>query len=133
MIENPFLDVLSVVCGCLDELGFHYALTGSVVSSIYGDAITSQVVDIFLKMSAADALRLDDALPPRFYRSVEALEQAAVRCGMANLIDTDTALKFDLCVARVQGARLDWAYLRHWAARLDLAEDLAALQQAAGI
>jgi hypothetical protein len=32
-----------------------------------------------------------------------------------------------LSVVRTMGVRLDWKYLRHWADRLRLAEDLASL------
>lgn len=36
-------------------------------------------------------------------------------------------------VASVQGARLDWSYMRDWAKRLGLATDLQAIFEAAGI
>ena len=38
-----------------------------------------------------------------------------------------------LDVVRVQGARLDWAYLHRWAEKLKLAEDLDALRNEAGV
>lgn len=38
-----------------------------------------------------------------------------------------------LSVARIRGHALDWQYLRRWARELDVAQDLADLQTAAGI
>ncbi len=38
-----------------------------------------------------------------------------------------------LCGVRRQGPRLDWAYVREWSQRLELATDLQSLQKAAGI
>ncbi len=38
-----------------------------------------------------------------------------------------------LSVVRRQGTRLDWAYVREWGQRLELASDLQSLQKAAGV
>ncbi len=190
MDEAPFLGLLNVLCGELEAAGLKYALTGSVVSSIYGEPYTSMDVDVCLRMTPAQAAALAASLPPRFYRSAEALAQAARQRGIANLIDLETGLKADLSVlpdepyfdeilrrrqkieyhpsgpafwtvsaedivvmkllwrkdsrsqkqwdnalsvVRQQGPRLDWAYMREWGQRLELASDLQSLQKAAGI
>ncbi|MFQ5430788.1 MAG: hypothetical protein ACE5E1_10805, partial [Phycisphaerae bacterium] len=143
-----------------------------------------------LRMDAEQAKKLASILPSRFYRSREAMVEAARTHSMANLIDTDTGLKIDLsvlptepfykavmsrrrkveykpggpgfwavspeyivlmkllrrqvtrsekqwenalAVVRVQGAALDWAYLRRWADELHIAADMRALHTAAGI
>ena len=98
MAESPFVDLLETVCAELERLGLTYAITGSVVSSVYGEPYTSQDVDICLNMTEAQAAALAKSLPPRFYRSEEAMCDAARRRAIANLIDTDTGLKVDLCV-----------------------------------
>lgn len=98
MSNNPFVDVLTVVCGCLDTVGIRYAVTGSLVSSIFGEPVTTQDVDICLRMTVDEAKKLDGVLPQRFYRSVEAMADSVMRHSMSNLIDTDTGLKIDLSV-----------------------------------
>ena len=98
MPDDPFIDLLSSICGALDCQGLVYALTGSVVSSTYGEPFNSQDVDICLRMSPQQAKKLADALPPRFYRSEEAIREAAQSRSMANLIDTQTGFKVDLSV-----------------------------------
>jgi hypothetical protein len=98
MVDDPFVDVLTAVCGPLDQEGIVYALTGSIVSGTYGEPFSSQDVDICLRMTAEQAARLASSLPQRFYRSEESMRQAAMTCSMANLIDTQTGLKVDLSV-----------------------------------
>ena len=98
MAEDAFQSILEVICAELDANGLCYALTGSIVSSIYGEPITSLDVDVCLRMTTAQARALSSSLPRRFYRSDEALAQCAERGGMANLVDMDTGIKVDLSV-----------------------------------
>ncbi len=97
-MTEPFEDLLVAVCGPLDDAGVTYAITGSVVSSIFGEPVTSIDVDICLRMSPDAARKLAQSLPSRFYRDEEAIVDAAVHGGMANLIDTRTHLKVYLSV-----------------------------------
>jgi hypothetical protein len=98
MADQSFAELLSVVCGRLEALHIRYAITGSVASSIYGEPHQSQDIDICLAMSEQQARTLAATLPARFYRSVEAMVDAVRRRSMANIIDSDTGLKVDLCV-----------------------------------
>jgi hypothetical protein len=96
MTNDPLIDVLSVICGHLDEVGVPYAITGSIASSIHGQPYASQDVDICLKMSADAGAKLAQKVAPRFYASSDAIMEAIRSRGMANLVDTASALKVDL-------------------------------------
>ncbi len=98
MTDNPFIELLDVVCAELDRQNLMYAITGSVVSSLYGEPCTSQDVDICLNMTEGQAADLANALPNRFYRSESAMREAARRRTITNIVDTDTGLKVDLSV-----------------------------------
>ena len=98
MTDDPFIDVIRATVEALDAAGIAYAITGSVASGVHGEPFQSQDVDIALRMSVQQARIVEGRLPQRFYRSAERLEEVAREGGMANLIDTDTSLKVDLCV-----------------------------------
>lgn len=98
MAEGPFVDLLETVCAELERQGIAYAITGSVASSVYGEPYTSQDVDVCVHMTDTQAAALATALPARFYRSEEAMRDAARRRSITNLIDVDTGLKVDLSV-----------------------------------
>jgi len=98
MIDDRFLDLLSVTCGALDDARIIYAITGSVASSIHGEPFDSKDIDVCLNMSEDQAKHLAERLPQRFYRSPEAMIEAATNKTMANLIDSGTGFKVDLCV-----------------------------------
>lgn len=97
MIDEPFLDVIAAVVDALDRAGVAYGITGSIASGVYGEPVVSQDVDIAVRMSLQQARVLSEQLPSRFYRSAERILGVAREGGMANLIDTETALKVDLC------------------------------------
>lgn len=97
-MSSPFVELVECICYELECQRIMYALTGSVVSSVYGEPFASQDVDICVDMNVAQAKRLATALPRRFYRSEDALVEAASRRTMSNLIDTQTHFKIDLCV-----------------------------------
>lgn len=98
MVDDRFLDLLSVTCGALDDARIIYAITGSVASSIHGEPFDSKDIDICLNMSEDQAKHLAERLPQRFYRSPEAMIEAAINKTMTNLLDSDTGFKVDLCV-----------------------------------
>lgn len=98
MADDAFLDVMMAVVDSLDRSALHYAITGSMASSIHGEPQMSNDVDICLRMTPAQAERLANALPSRFYRSREAMVEAAKGGPMTNLIDMKTNLKVDLSV-----------------------------------
>ncbi len=98
MGEDPFIDVIAVTVEALERVGVHYAITGSVASSIHGEPFHSLDVDFVIRMTVDQARSLHRALPQRFYRSAERLQEVARTGGIANLIDLDTDLKVDLSV-----------------------------------
>lgn len=98
MVETRFAELLRGVCEVLDRLGLVYAVTGSVASSIHGEPYASQDIDFCLHMDESQAAALADGLPSRFYRSKDALTQAASDRTIANIIDNETGLKIDLSV-----------------------------------
>ena len=100
MSIDPFVDLIDVTVRHLAQVGIEYVVTGSVMSGIHGEPVTSYDVDVVVKMDEAQAVRLAHVLPQRFYRSEESLVQAARTFGIANLIDAETGLKVDLSCMR---------------------------------
>jgi len=98
MIDESFVDLIRSAVECLDRVGIEYAITGSVASAIHGEPVTTHDVDIVIRMTPAQARKLDADLPQRFYRSAERLVDVATRGGLVNLVDADTGLKVDLSV-----------------------------------
>ncbi len=98
MAKNEIYEVIEIVTTALRDAGIEYAITGSVASSMHGEPVTTQDVDIILRMTEAQARRLAHALPPRFYRNEDSLADAARDGGMVNVIDMDTTFKVDLSV-----------------------------------
>ena len=97
-MNDPFVDLIQVATDALEQLGIEYAVTGSIASSIHGEPVVSQDVDIVVRMTSQQARELADRLPARFYRSEDRLRYVAENGGVANLIDTETGLKVDLSV-----------------------------------
>lgn len=98
MSVNEIHEVISLVTSALDQAGIEYAITGSVASSLHGEPVTTQDVDIVLRMTVAQAKSLAGSLPQRFYRNSDSILEIAQKGGMANLIDMETTFKVDLSV-----------------------------------
>ncbi len=98
MSENPIVEVIAAVVEALGHAGVDYAITGSVASGLHGEPITTQDVDLIVRMTAEQARQVAGALPRRFYCNEESLVEAAQSCGFVNVIDMDTTLKVDLSV-----------------------------------
>ena len=98
MTDPAFVELLTEVSKYLDQLSLEYAVTGSVASSLFGEPHNTQDIDICLHMTKLQAAHLDRILPPRFFRSQEALQEAVERCSMANLVDMKSGIKVDLSV-----------------------------------
>lgn len=98
MADDILSEVLAVTVNALDAQGIEYAVTGSVASSVHGEPFASMDVDIAVRMTVEQARQLAQTLPRRFYRSDEAMIEAARNGTMTNLVDTETNLKVDLCV-----------------------------------
>lgn len=98
MSSNPFIEILTIVCAELDATGVKYAVTGSVASSIHGEPVTTNDIDLCLHIDLESGMKLHNALPQRFYRSDEAMRDAVQRHSMWNLIDSASGVKVDLSV-----------------------------------
>ncbi len=98
MWDNEILEVITIVAQALRAAGIEYAITGSVASGLHGEPISTQDVDMIVRMSEAQAKTLARSLPARFYRNEESLANAARNGGIVNVIDMDTTFKVDLSV-----------------------------------
>ena len=97
-MNDPVVELLNLVTAALDNVGITYAVTGSVASSIHGEPLMSEDVDIVVNMTPEQARRLALKLPRRLYFTEEMLVDAARNHRMANLVDLDSHLKMDLSV-----------------------------------
>jgi hypothetical protein len=98
MSVNQVYEAMELVVQTLCATKVQYAITGSVASGLYGEPVTTQDVDIIVRMTESQARQVAQTLPTRFYRSEEALIGAARDGGIVNVIDMDTAFKVDLSV-----------------------------------
>ena len=98
MSTNPIYEILELVVNALTGAEIEYAVTGSVASGLYGEPVTTQDVDIIVRMTESQARRLARSLPPRLYRNEESLAEAARKGGLVNVIDMDTGFKVDVSV-----------------------------------
>ena len=88
--------LLAEVAAILNDAGVDYVVTGSVVTSVYGEPRYTQDADVVV---AADP-RLGELLagafgPPRYYVDAQDVNESLMRGLICNLIDTDTARKVD--------------------------------------
>jgi len=96
MTNVPLVSVATAAISALEAADVDYAVTGSVISGVYGEPVVSLDVAIVLVLTIAQAAKLVGVLPKRFYCPEGSLERIAAQGGMTNLIDTETALKIDL-------------------------------------
>src|ERR1044071_7438926 len=96
MPDDYLLETLAPVCAALDSLGVTYAITGSVASSVHGEPVATQDVNICVRMSPGQATRFATMLPAHFYRSAEDLQEAVRIGGMANIVNMETSFKADI-------------------------------------
>lgn len=95
---NTLFDMLATVSADLEQSGVIYALTGSLASSIHGQARQSLDADIVLRLDHPTADRLGALWARRFYVSTDGLREAIDQHGMTNLVDAASGLKIDLSV-----------------------------------
>lgn len=98
MVNDELLRTLTDVTRALQGERIVHAITGSVASSVHGEPAISLDVDLIVRMDTAQAAKFADRLPQHFYRSREALIEAAHRSTVANLVDLRSSLKVDLSV-----------------------------------
>ncbi|MGB2984374.1 MAG: hypothetical protein WBE26_00710 [Phycisphaerae bacterium] len=98
MPKNPIVEVISAAVNALEAAGIEYAITGSVASGLHGEPVSTQDVDMIVRMTPQQAQQVATELPQRFYRNEESLIEAARNGGFVNVIDMDTTFKVDLSV-----------------------------------
>ncbi|NOT00019.1 MAG: hypothetical protein HOP29_05280 [Phycisphaerales bacterium] len=116
-MEDTLQSTLIDLAALLDRLGIPYAITGSVVSAVHGDPVTSLNVDVLVQATPAQAGAVADALPAYFYRDREMLQMEAGRFGIANVVDLRSGLKVDISFVPTNGY-LDDAMQRSVLARI---------------
>lgn len=95
---NSILEVIAAVVKVLEAADIEYAITGSVASGLHGEPVSTQDVDIIVRMTPQQAQQVAGTLPRRFYCNEETLVEAARNGGFTNVIDMDTTFKVDLSV-----------------------------------
>lgn len=96
MPSGPMFDAVFAVVEAFGRCEMNSAMTGSMVSSHYGESVASLGVDFLVMLDERQARLLSDDLSPRFYCNAEAVAEIARTHGMVNIIDNATGLKIDL-------------------------------------
>lgn len=95
----PLVEAVLAAVRILEELGITYVVGGSMASSAYGEARTTQDADLVVDLSADLVAPLVERLRPEFYADPERGRQAVERGGSFNVIHLPTMSKIDLFVA----------------------------------
>jgi hypothetical protein len=101
-LTPPLPDLVAAtlaVVRVLDDLGIPYLIGGSLASSAYGEARTTQDVDLVVDLAEVQVASLVARLRPDFYADDERARQAVARRGSFNVIHLRTMSKIDLFVA----------------------------------
>jgi hypothetical protein len=93
---------LRILTGVLAELQIPYLIGGSVASSALGVLRATMDVDLLVRLPAADAARLAEALGPDWYADPDAMRDALMRGRPFNVIHQATGEKFDFFPARAE-------------------------------
>ncbi|MCY7350194.1 MAG: hypothetical protein LH606_05950 [Cytophagaceae bacterium] len=89
-------ELLTYVAQILDANEIPYMITGSVVSSYYGEPRTTHDIDIVLELEMRLAASFADVFtPPQFYLNLASIREAVTQRSMFNLIDTTSGNKID--------------------------------------
>jgi hypothetical protein len=98
-------DFLRRVLELLRAAGIPHMVTGSFVSSTYGEARTTQDLDVVIDPTPEQLRRFLASLDPAaYYVSPEAANDALARRSMFNVIDFQTGWKADLIVLKTTSA-----------------------------
>lgn len=93
-------ELLRLVAGTLEKLGFPYLVTGSTATIFFGEPRFTNDIDIVLDLPASRTSELCAAFPAEdFYLSEESVRRAVARGGQFNLIHPKSGLKIDFIVA----------------------------------
>jgi hypothetical protein len=93
-------ELLRLVTGIVERLGFRYLVTGSTATIFFGEPRFTNDIDIVLDLPASRIAELCAAFPAEdFYLSEESVRRAVARGGQFNLIHPKSGLKIDFIVA----------------------------------
>lgn len=96
-------DFLSRLVAILDEACMPYMLSGSMVSTLFGEPRATQDIDIVIAPTMATMEALLDRLPEDAYYADAATARAALRArSQFNIIDMATGWKADLIVRKAR-------------------------------
>ncbi|OFY62367.1 MAG: hypothetical protein A3H98_03330 [Bacteroidetes bacterium RIFCSPLOWO2_02_FULL_36_8] len=89
-------ELLKKVITVLENNGIPYMLTGSVVSSLYGEPRASHDIDFIVAINQKNISKLIEAFPENlFYLNKESIKEAIETEGMFNIIDINEGDKVD--------------------------------------
>lgn len=92
-------ELLKKVVKTLERIGIPYVITGSVVSSLYGEPRTTHDIDIVVAVEKSKVHELVKAFPPPdFYLDEEGFFEAIDKQGMVNLINVKEGDKVDFWI-----------------------------------
>jgi hypothetical protein len=91
-------EFFAAIAGLLAASGIPYMVTGSVASSAFGHARSTNDFDVIVDPSAESLGRFLNSLPKDWYVSKPAALEALARRSMFNVISTDGGWKADLIV-----------------------------------
>lgn len=92
-------ELLRHLVGKLEELGFRYLVTGSVVTIFFGEPRFTNDIDVVLDLPADCITEFCSAFSTaEFYLSEDAVRQAVKQHGQFNLIHPESGLKVDFMI-----------------------------------
>lgn len=99
MPHPPLVEALLAATRALETLEIPYLIGGSMASSAYGEARSTQDVDVLADLTADQIEPLLRRLGPTFYADAERGLQAIARGATFNVIHLPTMSKIDIFVA----------------------------------
>jgi hypothetical protein len=99
-VNLSIIDVLLKVVETLEKVGIPYLVGGSLASSLYGIARSTQDVDLLALIRPDQAANLASELQGEFYADPKAILKAVTLKGSFNVIHLASAFKVDVFVAR---------------------------------
>jgi hypothetical protein len=86
----------------LDQLNIPYIVTGAVAVSFYGLPRTTHDIDLVIELKQKHVTPLVKAFSQDFYIDSKAVQEAISRSSVFNVIDTQSGLKIDFWIARLE-------------------------------
>ncbi len=88
--------LLEKVTAFLNSNNIGYMVTGSIVSSIQGEPRNTHDIDIVIELKTENIISLlNEFTAPHYYISKNSIEEAIVKKGMFNIINTEEGDKID--------------------------------------